>query len=150
MDGIQRLEQLFKETFLGPAWHGDSVMEVLNKIQPDQWLNKVKSGNSIAELVHHMMAWRVFTLKKMEGQADYKMSDDFNFREITSLDQAGWDQLIEELKQTQEMILGKLKGFTPSKLDEQVPGHTYSFYVLLQGIIQHDLYHLGQIVLLKK
>jgi len=37
-----------------------------------------------------------------------------------------------------------------ARLEEITPGTSYSNYVLLHGVIQHDLYHAGQIALLKK
>jgi hypothetical protein len=44
-------------------------------------------------------------------------------------------------------------GFPDSRLAEQVPGKTenyYNFYYMFSGIVQHELYHAGQIALLKK
>jgi hypothetical protein len=40
-----------------------------------------------------------------------------------------------------------------SRLEEMVPGKEgahYTFYYMLQGVVQHELYHAGQIALLKK
>ena len=36
------------------------------------------------------------------------------------------------------------------KLKEKVGGRNYDFFYLLHGIIHHDVYHLGQIAILKK
>ena len=35
-------------------------------------------------------------------------------------------------------------------LDDQLPGRKHSFYFMLHGVIQHNLYHAGQIAVLKK
>ena len=40
--------------------------------------------------------------------------------------------------------------FDPRRLDDTVQGKNYSFYVMAHGVVQHDLYHAGQIALLKK
>ena len=37
-----------------------------------------------------------------------------------------------------------------SRLKDRVPGQPYSVYFLLHGVVQHDLYHAGQIAILKK
>jgi hypothetical protein len=37
-----------------------------------------------------------------------------------------------------------------SRLLDQVPGKKYDFYHMLHGIAQHELYHAGQIAILKK
>ena len=36
------------------------------------------------------------------------------------------------------------------RLRDQVPGKDYDFYFMLHGVVQHELYHAGQIAILKK
>jgi hypothetical protein len=43
-----------------------------------------------------------------------------------------------------------VKNLHPDKLDEIAPGKNHSLYVMLHGATQHDLYHAGQIAVLKK
>jgi len=40
--------------------------------------------------------------------------------------------------------------FSDERLGETVSGRTYSYYILFHGIIQHNIYHAGQMAILKK
>jgi len=57
---------------------------------------------------------------------------------------------VEELKRVHGVLIEAVSGFNESQLDETVPGASYSFYNMLHGLVQHDLYHAGQIAILKK
>lgn len=43
-----------------------------------------------------------------------------------------------------------IKTFDEARLRNTVPGRDYNFYFLFHGVVQHSLYHAGQIALLKK
>ena len=47
-------------------------------------------------------------------------------------------------------LRGAIAALDPERLDERVRGKPYSVYFMLHGVIQHNLYHAGQIALLKK
>ena len=62
-------------------------------------------------------------------------------------------RLVESTKQTHNELIKAVAAFPDSRLQEQVPGKTqnyYNFYYMFSGIVQHELYHAGQIALLKK
>ncbi len=143
----QNIASLLQKAFVKNAWHGPSVLEVLNTITAEQSTTRIGTAHTIIELVSHMTAWRTFTTRKLEGDTDYKMTDALNFPSS-----GDWDQVVRELKESQEKLLQALERFPEEKLHEEVPHNTYhyTFYTMLHGIIQHDLYHLGQIVVLTK
>ncbi len=47
-------------------------------------------------------------------------------------------------------LAGAIEGFADARLEEVVPGREYDFYYLFHGIVQHSLYHGGQIAMLKR
>ena len=144
---LQRITTLLQKAFVKNAWHGPSVIEVLNAITPEQTMERIGHAHTIIELVSHMTAWKVFAIKKLEGDNHYKVSDELNFPSPSD-----WDQVVTELKESQEKLLQAIHHFPEAQLHDEVPHstHHYTFYTLLHGIIQHDLYHLGQIVLITK
>ena len=146
-----RLRAQFRHNFSGPAWHGPSLMEVLEKVPAEHRLNRIdEQGNTIADLVAHITAWRVFAIKKLEGDDNYDVDAQMNFPDLTNLDEGRWLALLADLKVSQERLLTLLQEIPDNKLMEIVPGREYSFYFLLHGIVQHDLYHAGQMMLLNK
>jgi uncharacterized damage-inducible protein DinB len=147
MSEIHNIISLTSKTFVKGAWHGPTVTEVLDTLTPADGQKRLPNTHSIAELVNHMTAWRVFTVKKLQGDPAYKVTEELNFPVSND-----WESAINDLKRSQEQLLAALKAFPEERLTEKVP-HTeynYTFYTLVHGIIHHDLYHLGQIVLINK
>lgn len=142
---IQRLIDTLSHTFEKNAWHGPAVLEALEGVSAEQANQHVGSSHSILGLVMHMTAWRNFVCEKLEGNAEYDINDAMNFPT-----DGDWRQAVEELKRSQVRLLKLLEQTPLERLEEKVPGRPFKFSVMLHGIIHHDLYHTGQIVLLKK
>ncbi|MDH4088831.1 MAG: DinB family protein [Cyclobacteriaceae bacterium] len=144
---VKNIHDLLQRTFEKNAWHGPAVKEVLENITSRQSQHRLPGSHSIAELVAHMTAWRIFVIKKLGGDVHYKVAEEMNFPVP-----ADWSVAVEELNRSQLKLLEAILAFDDSRLHEVVPhiSYNYSFYTLLHGIIHHDLYHAGQIALIKK
>ncbi|MCJ7466791.1 MAG: DinB family protein [Maribacter sp.] len=123
------------------------------KLKAIDWhiVNEKKYGTkSIAVLLGHMIRWRIFVIKKLKGDEVFAIQIDgpSDWPEIRIGTAKEWDDLLGELKETQNTLLRILSLQTDELLERKVPGENFSFRFLLEGIIQHDLYHLGQIALL--
>jgi len=139
-----------KQCFDGRPWYGDSLMGKLNTLDW-QYVNERRYGNkSIAVLVRHMLNWRVFVLKKLEGDFEYDLVIDGpnDWTEVNISKEEEWEGLRSELQQTQEAILHILSNSSDDLLTQKVPGKKYTFGNVLPSISQHDIYHLGQIAML--
>ncbi len=142
---VQKLGDILRHTFEKNAWHGPAVMETLNSIDESIVYKKINSTHSIIELVAHMTAWRVFVMEELSGNANYKVSEEMNFSVMES-----WRQTVDALVVSQEKLLTSLEKFPDERLSEVVPNRPYKFFTMLHGIVHHDLYHVGQIVLLNR
>jgi uncharacterized damage-inducible protein DinB len=147
---IQNIKKLLDETFNGPAWHGPAVQEVLKDISNESALKSIGSAHNIAELVFHMIAWRNFLINKLKGQENYDVSEEENFQQIKTLTNQEWSDLKSRLQVSQDELQSLLSKQNDEILSQKVGKRTYTFYTLMHGIIQHDLYHLGQIILTKQ
>lgn len=150
MDEFRVLQDLLNRVYDGYAWHGPSIMEVLKDF-PEQKIGAGlgKSANAIA-LLGHMIAWRTFVIKRLQGDEIFEITEQANFPVIQNPGLEDWKNLVAELKSTQLLLLELIGKLQPGKLQEQVAGRNYTFEVLLHGIIHHDVYHLGQLALIKK
>lgn len=146
----RRLRSLIKSCYTGPAWHGPAVKEVLDTVDVRVIGHRMNGGNSIIELVNHMGSWKLFIIKKLEGDPDFDVVGDINFTTIENPTIDDWKDALKRLDMIQEDLLEKLKYTEDSVLVEGVPGRSYNYFFLLTGIVNHDLYHLGQIRLLQK
>ncbi len=142
---IQKLGDILRHSFEKNAWHGPAVMEVLNSIDERIVHKKINTAHSILELVAHMTAWRVFVTERLQGNNSFEVSEEMNFPSSQA-----WHQVVDSLRASQEKLLVCLEKFPVEQLSEVVPNRPYKFFTMLHGIVHHDLYHLGQIVLIKK
>lgn len=143
---IHRIISLIEKTFDGPAkWHGPAVMEALRDVSAATGNKRISGSHSIIELVLHMTTWRNFVLRRLSGDSTYEVTDVDNFPPAID-----WHSALAQLKESQVKLLDALKTFPEEKLFNTVPTRKYDFYTLLHGIAQHDIYHTGQIILLKK
>jgi hypothetical protein len=69
---------------------------------------------------------------------------------VQGSDAAAWAAATERLFRTGEQLAGAIETFPEERLQETVPGRDYGFYHLFHGIVQHSLYHAGQIAMLKR
>lgn len=107
-------------------------------------------SKSIAGLLRHMIAWRVFTIKKLKGLADFKIDPESAANwDSSNVTEKEWNGLLKLLKKTQDALVTVFEGIDTENLTKGVPGSKYSKDYLIRGIIQHDVYHLGQIAVLK-
>jgi uncharacterized damage-inducible protein DinB len=147
MSELKNIASMLSKVYEKNAWHGPSVKEVLAPIGAEHALKRLPNTHSIIELVNHMTAWRIFTARKLAGDTKFKVTEDLNFPNSTD-----WPAALSELENSQNELIAAIASFPPERLDETVPHatHHYTYYTLLHGIIQHDLYHLGQIMLIHK
>jgi uncharacterized damage-inducible protein DinB len=153
MSETARLADQIRRAFEGDAWHGDSVLELLANVDAATAAARpIKNAHTIWELVLHINAWDDAVLRRTGGTA-VALSDQQNFPPVKDTSQAAWQKTVEHLKRTHEELVKAVAAFPDSRLQEQVPGKTqsyYNFYYMFSGIVQHELYHAGQIALLKK
>lgn len=148
-----RLADQIRRAFEGNAWHGDSVLELLAGVNAATAAARpIKSAHSIWEILLHIAAWDDAVLRRIGGAA-VNLTDEQNFPTIKDTSEAAWTQAIESSKKTHNELISAVAAFPDSRLPEQVPGKSqkfHNFYYMFSGIVQHELYHAGQIALLKK
>lgn len=154
-DELLRIIDLLNTTYEGEeAWHGPSVVDVLRGVTPDMAGQRIAPNtHSIAELVFHMTSWRIFCVKKMQGDELFDITTpDKNFGALPDkIDDFEWEALEMELSLSQEELINELdKRDDDEFLEDIVPGRAYTYYDMLHGIINHDMYHSGQIMILRK
>ncbi len=144
---IKNLISLLQTTYYNGAWHGPSVKEVLDQVTEEKCKQKFSNSHSIIELVEHMSTWKNLVARRLLGDLAFKVSEEENFPKPTS-----WSNALRNLEHSQKNLILALENFPPEKLNEEVISTTtkHSYYKLIHGVIHHDLYHTGQIILILK
>jgi uncharacterized damage-inducible protein DinB len=134
------------------AWHGPSVVHVLSDVTWDMANERMSPVvHSIAELVYHMTTWRIFVVKRLQGDGTYEVTKSRDWKNFPVFDEFEWEALQMELSLSQEEVISELEKREDDEfLDEIVPNRDYDFYTMLHAILQHDVYHCGQIAIIKK
>jgi uncharacterized damage-inducible protein DinB len=153
MSEAARIADQLRRAFTGDAWHGDGLFEILDGVTAAQASARpVKHAHSIWELVLHIAAWDSAVLRRMRGEA-VELSADQNFPPVRDASEAAWRKALERVRHAHEELLAATAAFPDARLEERVPGKQgahYTYYYMLHGVVQHELYHAGQIALLKK
>jgi len=153
MSETARLADQIRRAFEGEAWHGDSLLEILKDVNAATAAARpIPNAHSIWELVLHITTWDRVAAARSQGRA-IMPTDDENFPKITDTSETAWRRTLDQLEATHNELVSAVASFPESRLSERVPGKTeeyYNFYYLFSGIAQHELYHAGQIALLKK
>src|SRR5688572_31701677 len=97
MEELSKMISTLRRTFKKGAWHGPSVKEVLQDITPEMAQARLPQTHSIIELVSHMTSWRNFAVKRLQGDAEFTVTDEMNFPAP-----ADWHTVTGDLEKTQE------------------------------------------------
>jgi uncharacterized damage-inducible protein DinB len=150
---INRLIREMKSIYSGSPWHGDCIKKILTNIAFETAFNRpVANAHSIAELLSHIIAWRELHNKRLHGNDLFsvKQQESFDWRKTDPIPEKAWPKLLHALDMNQQQMITALEQADDHLLDQKVVKRNYTFRKLIRGIIQHDIYHTGQIALLKK
>ena len=156
MTEIERIIDELQREHSGEPWHGTPLRQILKGISaPGAAARPIAGGHSIWELVLHVTGWKNETARRLTGAAagDPEGGDWPDVGEATD---ARWRAALAALERAHTELIASIRGFPEPRLEEptndpRAPGSTgVSYYVLLHGIVQHDVYHAGQIAILKK
>ncbi len=151
MTETHRINSQLKRAQEGQAWHGPSLRETLDGVTPEQaGARPIPNAHSIWELVNHIIAWERIALRRLEGESQIEIPEEINFPPVNDLSEDAWKSTLQSLEASHRSLRDGVKILDDARLQEIAPGTNYSIYVLLHGVIQHNLYHAGQIALLKK
>jgi len=151
MTEIDRILDQLQKAFDGKAWHGPSVLELLADVGADRAAARpITEAHTIWELVHHIAAWEDMVRRCLEGEEMRSLPAEEDWPPVLDTSEEAWRKSVEELETVHRRLLEALSLFGVGRLEETVPGASYSFYAMLHGLVQHDLYHAGQIAILKK
>ncbi len=152
MSEVRRIGGQLKRAFEGQAWHGPSLQELLTDVAPEQAAAKpFPKVHSIWELVLHIEAWARIVTQALEGQMmPEQLPTEEDWPPVEAVNETEWHAALAQLASGQRQLRDALRHLTDENLEEIVPGRSYSFYFMLHGTVQHNLYHAGQIALLKK
>ncbi|HEV2801056.1 MAG TPA: DinB family protein [Pyrinomonadaceae bacterium] len=157
MTEIERLADQLERAFYRDAWCGASLLEALEGVGAERAAARpLARAHSIWEIVLHVGGWKRAVRQRLEGQA-VRLPEEGDWPEVQDTSEAAWRETLQQLRLRHEELLRAVRRLDDSRLEDVLitetsreTGGGVSCYVTLHGAVQHDLYHGGQISLLKK
>jgi uncharacterized damage-inducible protein DinB len=148
---INRLEEQLRRALEGEAWHGPSVLELLAGLSATQAASHPIAGaHSIWELVLHLASDYDLVVRRLAGDG-HQLTPAEDWPACPASTEENWQQTVQELKVQNMKLRQAVRDFPVERLDDPlVPESPYSAYMQFIGVTQHNLYHAGQIALLKR
>ena len=145
-----RIADQLRRAFDGSAWHGPALMELLADVDAATAAARpLGNVHSIWELVLHIAVWDGAALERLAGKK-CQPSGEKNFPPVRKATAAAWRKAVADAKRTHDKLVKTVAALSEERLHDRCPGKRYDFYHLLHGVAQHELYHAGQIAVLKK
>ncbi len=153
---INSIIRQLTEVHNGLIWTGASYTKKLSQLKENQmFIRPLPSVHSIAEIIAHIISWRKDTILNLKtGRGELTDTHPENWRSNDELKTIGWEKILEEDKSTLRELLELLEDKDDTFLDEyyydpEFDGNYPNSFVL-EGMLHHDIYHLGQIGLVIK
>jgi uncharacterized damage-inducible protein DinB len=137
-----------------PWYGGSTVSGCLRGVGAEQALWKPEAKrHSIWELSLHIAYWKYAVRRNILGSptGGFPRSPSNWPDAPPSADGKLWAEDRRLLAREHGSLVDAIRAFDPKRLDERLPRDSkYTYSDVLMGIINHDLYHTGQIVLMKR
>jgi len=151
MREVKRIEDQLRRAMEGEAWHGPSLREILEGITAGEAAQRpIPDAHSIWEIVLHITVWESVVRRRLAGEVIVELPPELDWPRPRDGGEAPWKQALAALVRGNQLLRQAILGLNEERLRDTVPGKNYSMYYMLHGVVQHDLYHAGQIALLKK
>lgn len=150
MSGIKRILDHYDGVLNGEPWHGDAVWPVLDSISAREAAARpIPAVHTIWEIVMHMAFWENVAVQRLSGLRA-GLVEELNFPPMPAATEENWRKTLDQFRDSNRVFRQSLAKLDEERLDELTAAGKRTFYGEAHGIIEHHVYHLGQIVLVKK
>jgi len=147
---VTRVLDQLERAYAGDAWHGTPVRAMLEDVDARlASARPVPGAHTIWELVDHIAWWLDAATRRLGGEM-VQPADGEDWPASPAPTSAAWAAAQRALAGAHERLAAAVRRLGDDDLDGPVPGKSYAKYVLVHGVLQHELYHAGQIGLLKR
>ena len=150
MQIVQQLAADLEALQSGECWIGYNANEILDDIdfETAQWRSHEK-GNSIWQLVNHISFWREVVAARLNSRK-YAPTEKTGLEDIIVVDAQAWHEAKSHFEEASRRLHKAILNFDNDRLLDLLDSRAGTYYYNITGLIQHDAFHLGQIMLLKR
>jgi uncharacterized damage-inducible protein DinB len=149
MLSMEIIAEQIGRAFRGASWHGPAVLEVLAGVSAeDAAAHPIAGAHSIWEIVLHLTSGYRLVLRRVRGERA-QLAPEEEWPPVPACSSAAWHESQHTLDELNQQLQSAVRAFPAERLSQEL-GSEYSAFIQFWGVPQHDLYHAGQIVILKK
>jgi len=144
MNQTQRIADSYRAVTLRDAWYAPSLAQVLPQISPELAATPpIPGAHSISALLQHLLLWN----ERVRNTSDNHPLPRWQAEQEWAEPPIPWNELVARWNQSRDALEERIRKFPLEDLAKQVPGRDYSYEKLLEGTVQHTIYHAGQIAM---
>lgn len=151
----EQLEQKLDQVFSGQPWYGRPIYAILEEVTFEAAYEKpASSAHNSIEILLHMLGWTEEVTARMNGKFA-GTPEGGDWPEAGEPDEQRWPQLVNYLKLANTELIKAIRNLPAEKWqtpinDERGDEPVSTYEGLIDGFIQHQVYHAGQIALLTR
>jgi len=153
VSAIELLLQLLDQAYDHKAWHGPNLKASLRRVTAERaaW-RPGPDRRCIAEIAVHCAYWKYAARRRLTGgkRGSFALKGSNWFKLPQPLDEAAWRDYLNLLDTMHRELRATVAGLPPKELLIVPKGSRVTNLALIQGMAAHDLYHAGQVQLLKR
>ena len=150
---VEQLLAIVDQAYNRPSWHGTNLRGAIRRVGMAQaaW-RPAPDRHNIWELVVHAAYWKYAVWRRLTGgtRGTFPIAGSNWFRRPEAATEAAWRADRALLDDLHRLLGTAVAGLSPAELGRAPRGGRTTRFALVTGIAAHDLYHAGQIQLLKR
>jgi len=145
MTRTQQIADAYRAVTVKDAWYGPSLAELLAQTSPQLATTPPAPGaHSIAQLLQHLLLWN----ERVRNTSDTTRLPPWQAEKEWAEPPIPWNDLVARWNQSRDLLEARLRNFPVEDLSKEVPGRGYPYETMLDGIVQHTIWHAGQIAMI--
>jgi hypothetical protein len=135
------------------SWHGPNLRGSLRGVSLDAAAWRPQPGaHNVWELLVHAAYWKYVAWRRLTGAArgSFPLEGSNFFARPVEASAAAWRADLRLLDAMHRNLRAAVAATSPRTIEARLPGSTVTRLHLITGVAAHDIYHAGQIQLLKK
>ena len=143
---IKNIIRQLHEIQEGSLWFDQCIKDKIDTLSDaEAFARPIPQVHSVAEHISHMLEWRKECLLRFKGQRTDLMNSADDWKDDIELKKMGWVNLKTLFYESTITLINALQNQNDTYLETMFADTDYNFHYIIEGIIQHDIYHLGQI-----
>jgi len=144
MSQTQQIADSYRAVTVKGAWYGPTLAELIEKTPPELAVTPpTPEAHSISALLQHLLLWNERIRNTSESSPLPRWEPEKEWAQPL----IPWRELVFRWQRSRDLLEERIRNFPEADLQKPVPGRTYPFETMLRGVVQHTIWHAGQIAM---